>query len=46
MSGRRIKAAESVAGRAVSSRQCPVSMAVYAAYRHIELDKIGYGKKR
>jgi hypothetical protein len=28
------------AGRAVSA------MAVYAAYRHIELDKIGYGKRR
>jgi hypothetical protein len=24
----------------------PVTMATYAAYRHIELDKVGYSKKR
>jgi hypothetical protein len=38
--------AEPVAGRTVSSEQCLGSMAVYATYRHIELDKIGYGKRR
>jgi len=31
---------------AVRSALTVRTMAVYATYRHIELDKIGYGKKR